>query len=126
MNPQKDYALLCEFLTQSTNGMYSYMHVFDRTIAKAESPAVLNGFLAVRFRDMGEKAHVNIYMTDADNTLVEKGGKLFDQAVQGANVHIIARIRGLVAPKPGEYRFWARIDAGEPMFLCSWMVEHKA
>lgn len=122
MAHQKEYALLCEFVTQSTNGMYSYMHVFDRTVAKPGSPIMLNGFLAVKFRGIGEKANMEMYMTDASNTLVEKGS-IFKQEVKGDNIHVVARLRGLTVPQAGEYRFWARVDGAEPVYLCSWFTQ---
>ncbi len=125
MNPQKEYALLCEFLTQSTNGLYSYMHVFDRSSFKPDAPVMLNGFLAVRLQGVTDGATLEMYMTDDKNVLVEKGG-VFKQAVKGPNVHIIAKIRGLTVPAAGEYRFAARIDGGEPIPLCSWVTEKKS
>lgn len=117
--PFKEYALLCEFMTQSTNGLHSYMHVFDRTMFKADAPTVLNGFMAVRFRDLPAESDLEIYMTDANNVLLEKG-KVFKEHVKGSNVHVVARIRGLQVPEVGEYRFSARIDGGEPIPLCTW------
>ncbi|MBI1908414.1 hypothetical protein HYS28_03285 [Candidatus Uhrbacteria bacterium] len=122
MNPQKEYALLCEFLTQSANGLYSYLHVFDRTNFKEGAPLMLNANLAVRFRGMPDGANLEIYMTDDTNTLLDKG-TVFKQQVKGSNVHIIAKIRGLVVPRHGEYRFAARIDGGEPVALCAWMAD---
>lgn len=122
MNPSKEYALLCEFLTQSANGLYSYLHVFDRTNFKDGSPFILNGFLAVRFRDMPEGANLEIYVTDGNNTLIDKG-TVFKQQVKGANVHIIAKLRGFTVPKLGEYHFAARIDGGEPVALCTWVAD---
>lgn len=119
--PTKEYALLCEFMTQSTNGLYSYMHVFDRTMYKADAPVALNGFMAVRFRDVGETAHLEIYMTDGDNTLVPNA-TVFSQEVKGPNVHVIARLQRVTVPAIGEYKFWARIDRGEPMPLCTWLA----
>lgn len=124
MNPEKEYALLCEFLTQSTNGLYSYMHVFDRTNIKDDAPMVLNGYLAVRLRGVTDGANVEMYVTDATNTLLDKG-TVFKQAVKGPQVHIIAKIRGFAVPKAGEYHFAARIDGGEPIALCTWTVEKK-
>ncbi|HCC83874.1 TPA: hypothetical protein DEP96_03420 [Candidatus Uhrbacteria bacterium] len=124
MNPLKEYALLCEFLTQSTNGLYTYAHVFDRTNTVGEGPITLNGFLAVRLRDVPVDANLEIYITDENNVLVEKGG-VFKQAVKGPQVHIIAKMHGLTVAKPGEYRFAARIDGGEPMALCTWVAERK-
>lgn len=122
MNPSKEYALLCEFLTQSSNGLYSYMHVFDRTNYKDAGPFVLNAFLAVRFRDMPEGANLEIYVTDGNNTLIDKS-TVFKQQVKGSNVHIIAKLRGFAVPKLGEYRFAARVDGGEPIALCTWFAD---
>ena len=119
--PTKEYALLCEFMTQSTNGLYSYMHVFDRTMYKAGAPVALNGYMALRFREVPETAHLEIYMTDADNTLVPNA-TVFSQEVKGPNVHVIARLQRVAVPKVGEYKFWARIDRGEPMPLCTWLA----
>ena len=119
--PTKEYALLCEFLTQSTNGLYSYMHVFDRTMYKTGTAVALNGFMAVRFRDVPETAHLEIYMTDADNTLVPNA-TVFSQEVKGPNVHVIARLQRVLVPTVGEYKFSARIDRGEPIPLCHWLA----
>lgn len=119
--PFKEYALLCEFMTQSTNGLHSYMHVFDRTMFKPDAPVALNGFMAARFRDLPEETDLEIYVTDANNVLLEKGN-VFKEHVKGNNVHVVARIRGLQVLGVGEYRFWARIDAGEPMPLCTWLA----
>lgn len=108
-------------MTQSTNGLHSYMHVFDRTMFKPESPLVLNGFMAVRFRDLPAESEIEVYVTDANNVLIEKG-KVFKEKVKGPNVHVVARIRGLQVPSEGEYRFSARIDGGEPIVLCNWLA----
>ena len=85
---------------------------------------VLNGYLAVRLRDVADGANVEMYMTDDTNTLLDKG-TVFRQAVKGPQVHIIAKIRGLTVPNVGEYKFAARIDGGEPIALCSWLAEKK-
>lgn len=119
--PTKEYALLCEFLTQSNNGLYSYMHVFDRTMFAPGAPVALNGFMAVRFRDMGDVTHLEMYMTDHENTLIPNA-TIFTQEVKGPNVHVVARVQRLMVPKIGEYRIWARIDRGEPMPLCTWLA----
>lgn len=112
---------MCEFMTQSTNNLHSYMHVFDRTVAKQGSPLALNAFMAAKFRDLPEECNLEIYLTDANNVLLEKG-KVFKEKVKGKNVHVVAKIRGLEVPAEGEYRFSARIDGGEPMPLCTWTV----
>lgn len=119
--PTKEYALLCEFMTQSTNGLYSYLHTFDRTMYKPGAPLALNGFMALRFRDLGANAHLEIYMTDATNTLVPNA-TVFSQEVKGSNVHVVAHLQRLMVPALGEYRFWARIDRGEPLPLCTWLA----
>lgn len=119
--PFKEYAFLCEFITQSTNGLHSYMHVFDRTMAKPGSPLTLNAFMAAKFRDLPEECELEIYLTDAHNVLLEKG-KVFKEKVKGKSVHVVAKIRGLEVPAEGEYRFSARIDGGEPVPLCNWAV----
>lgn len=120
--PQKEYALLCEFMTQSTNGLYTYAHVFDRTLTQEGAPIAINAFLVARLRETGKKPNVEIYLTDESNTLVEKG-QIFRQAVDGPDTHIVIRLRGLKVPSTGVYRFWTRVDSGEPMLLCTWVAD---
>ena len=124
MHPVKEYALLCELATQSTNGLNSYVHIFDRTNFPAGSPMALRGFLAARFTRLPESPNIEVYLTDATNTLIEKG-TMFKQTVKGPNANLIVRLGGMVVPKPGEYRVWARLDAGEPIELCTWHADVK-
>lgn len=125
MHPVKEYALLCELATQSTNGLNTYVHIFDRTNFPAGQPIVLRGFLAVRFTRLSATANVEVYVTDEANTLLEKG-TMFKQAIKGPNANMIVRIGGMAIPKPGEYRIWARLDSGEPIELCTWHADVKA
>jgi hypothetical protein len=122
---QKEYALLCEFATMSVNGMQSYMHVFDRTVFQAGAPRVLRGFFAARLVGMPLEAKMEIYLTDSANTLIDKG-QLFKNTVKGTNANIVIRIGGIQVPAAGEYSIWGRVDGGEPIKLCTWMVEDKA
>ena len=124
MHPVKEYALLCELATQSTNGLNSYMHIFDRTGFPEGQPMVLRGFLAVRFTRLQEKAALEVYVTDANNTLIEKG-TMFKQEIKGPTANLIVRIAGMPIPAAGEYRIWGRVDAGEPIELCAWYADVK-
>jgi hypothetical protein len=122
---QKEYALLCEFATMSVNGMQSYMHVFDRTVFQTGAPMMLRGFFAARLVNMPAEAETEIYLTDAANTLIDKG-RLLKNKVKGPNANIVIRIGGIQVPAAGEYSVWGRVDGGEPLKLCTWMVEAKA
>lgn len=124
MHPVKEYALLCELATQSTNGLNSYVHIFDRTNYAAGQPMVLRGFLAVRFTRLPATGSLEVYVTDANNTVIEKG-TMFKQDIKGPNANLIVRIAGMTIPAAGEYRIWARIDAGEPIELCAWHADVK-
>lgn len=125
MHPVKEYALLCELATQSTNGLNSYVHIFDRTNFPAGQPMVMRGFLAVRFTRLPATGNIEVYVTDETNTLLEKG-TMFKQAIKGPNANLIVRVGGMAIPRPGEYRIWARLDAGEPIELCTWHADVKA
>lgn len=124
MTTNKEYALLCEFATQSTNGLNSFMHVFDRTMFPAGEQPVLRGFLAMRLTHLPEAPNVEVYVTDASNTLVEKG-TMFKQQIKGPNANLLVRIGGMTVPKAGEYRIWSRVDGSEPLELCTWYAEEK-
>ncbi len=122
MQTNKEYALLCEFATQSTNGLNSFMHVFDRTTFPANDKVVLRGFLAVRFTHLPEAPAIEVYVTDASNTMVEKG-TMFQQTIKGPNANLLVRIGGMNIGKAGEYRIWARVDGAEPLELCTWYAD---
>ncbi|MCR4312396.1 MAG: hypothetical protein NUV56_03870 [Candidatus Uhrbacteria bacterium] len=124
MHPVKEYAMLCELATQSTNGLNSYVHIFDRTSYPQGQPIALRGFLAVRFTRLPAEGNLEVYVTDANNTLIEKG-TMFKQGVKGPNANLIVRIAGMNLPAAGEYRIWARLDAGEPIELCAWHADVK-
>ena len=124
MQTHKEYALLCEFATQSTNGLNSFMHVFDRTTVSSEDKVVLRGFLAVRITHLPEAPAIEVYVTDASNTMVEKG-TMFKQAIKGPNANLLVRIGWMTMPKAGEYRIWARVDGAEPLELCTWYADVK-
>lgn len=121
----KEYALLCEFATMSTNGMQSYMHVFDRSTYPTGTPLVLRGFFATRLTGLPAEGEVEIYVTDADKTLVEKS-QLLKNKIKGPSANVVIRIGALQVPKAGEYSIWCRVDGGEAMRLCSWIAEEKA
>ena len=121
----KEYALFCEFATMSVNGMQSYMHVFDRTMFQAGTPMVLRGFFASRVIGLPAEAEMEIYLTDSFNTLIDKG-QLFKNKVKGPGANIVIRIGGIQVPGVGEYSVWGRVDGGEPIKLCTWMVDEKA
>lgn len=124
MTTNKEYALLCEFATQSTNGLNSYMHVFDRTMFAEADPVTLRGFLAMRLTHLPENPSLEVYVTDATNTLVENG-TMFKQQIKGPNANLLVRIGGMVVPKTGEYRIWSRVDGSEPLELCTWYADLK-
>ena len=121
---QKEYALFCEFATMSVNGMQSYMHVFDRTMFQAGTPMVLRGFFATRVIGLPAEAEMEIYLTDGSNLLIDKG-QLFKNKVKGPGANIVIRIGGIQVPGAGEYSVWGRVDGGEPIKLCTWMVDEK-
>lgn len=122
---QKEYALLCEFATMSVNGMQSYMHVFDRTVFQPGTPMVLRGFFAARLVNLPAEAKAEIYLTDSGNTLIDKG-QLFNGSLKGPGANIVIRIGGVQVPQAGEYSIWARVETGEPLKLCTWMVAEQA
>lgn len=124
MQTNKEYALLCELATQSVNGLNTFVHVFDRTVVPEGEPIALRGYLAVRFTHLPVATNLEVYVTDATNTLVERG-TMFKQEVKGPNANLIVRVAGMVMPKAGEYRIWARIDGAEPLELCTWYAEVK-
>lgn len=108
----------------SVNGMQSYMHVFDRTMFQTGTPMVLRGFFATRVIGLPAEAEMEIYLTDSSNTLIEKG-QLFKNKVKGPGANIVIRIGGIQVPGAGEYSVWGRVDGGEPIKLCTWMVDEK-
>lgn len=108
----------------SVNGLQSYMHVFDRTTFEKGAPVTLRCFFATRLVNMPTEADVELYVTDANNMLVENG-KILQAKVKGPNANLVARIAGLPVKAPGEYRVWARVDGGEPMPLCTWEAVEK-
>lgn len=116
--------MLCELATQSVNGLNSFVHLFDRTSFPANEPVVMRGYLAVRFTRLPAEGSMEVYVTDSSNTLVEKG-TMFKQSIKGPNANIIVRVGGMLMPKPGEYRIWARFDHGEPIELCTWYADVK-
>jgi len=124
MQTNKEYALLCEFATQSVNGLNSFMHVFDRTTYPTAEQIILRGFLAVRFTHLPESSNLEVYVTDGSNTMVERG-TMFKQAIKGPNANLMVRIGGMAMPGAGEYRIWARIDGAEPLELCTWYADVK-
>lgn len=124
MHTNKEYALLCEFATQSARGMNSFMDVFDRTTFAVDVPVVLRGYLAVRFTHLPEAPSIEVYVTDAGNTMIEKG-MMFRRVLKGPNVNLLIRIGGMVMPKFGEYRIWSRVDGAEPLELCTWYADVK-
>ncbi len=123
--PQKEYALLCEFATMSVNGMQSYIHVFDKTVYAPDAPKVLRGFFSTRLTGLPAEASLEVYVTDSNNTVIDKG-QMFKNTVKGPGTNVVIRIGGLQVPSVGEYSIWGRVDAGEPIKLCSWTVEEKA
>ena len=125
MQTNKEYALLCEFATQSTNGLNSFMHVFDRTAFPEGEQIVLRGFLAMRLTHLPENPNVEVYVTDGKNTMVERG-IMFNQPIKGPNANLMVRIGGMNIPGAGEYRIWARIDGAEPLELCTWYCDVKS
>ena len=122
MQTNKEYALLCELATQSTNGLNTFVHVFDRTMVAEGEPVALRGFLAVRLTHLPETASLEVYVTDAKNILVDRG-TMFKQEIKGPVSSLIVRIAGMIVPSVGEYRIWARIDGAAPLEICTWFAE---
>ncbi len=100
------------------------MHIFDRTGFFEGQSMVLSGFLAVRFTRLQEKAALELYVTDASNTFIERG-MLFKREIKRPTASLIVHIDGMPIPAAGEYRIWGRIDAGEPIELCTWHADVK-
>jgi hypothetical protein len=119
-----DYALLCEFSTVSNNGLHSFMHVFDKTMFKPGSPLGVRGILAAKFSEVPAEAELEIYLTDENNVVLDKG-HLMKIKVKGPFTQIVSRF-GLLVPDVGVYTFWARMDGGEPMRLVQWTAEEKS
>lgn len=109
----------------SVNGMQSYMHVFDRTVFPTGQPMVLRGFFAARLIGLPPEGEMEIYLTDASNTLIDKG-QLLKSKIKGPGANIVIRIGGVQVAKTGEYSVWGRVDGGEPIRLCHWTVDEKA
>jgi hypothetical protein len=124
MQTHKEYALLCEFATQSTNGLNSYMHVFDRKSFPNHDSVVLRGFLAVRFTHLPKASMIEVYVTDASNTMVEQG-TMVKKPMNGPDANLLVRIGGMFMKGGGEYRIWARVDGAEPLELCTWYADVK-
>lgn len=115
----KEYALFCELATLSVNGLHTFVNVFDRTNFAVGAPKALRGFFATRFEGLSPEHEIELYMTNAEKILVEKGN-LYKGVVKGPGAQIVMRIPGVPIAGNGEYIMWARFDGGEPMRLCSW------
>ncbi len=100
------------------------MHVFDRSMFAANDPVQLRGFLAMRLTHLPENPNLEVYVTDATNTLVENG-TMFKQQIKGPNANLLVRIGGMPVAKVGAYRIWSRVDGAEPLELCTWHAESK-
>lgn len=118
-----DYALLCEFATLSKNGLHSFMHVFDKTTFQQGSPMGVAGFLALKISDVPNEGELEVYMTDANNVVLERG-RMMKGNVKGPSVQIVLKFATPV-PGVGMYTFWARMDGGEPVRLLQWVAEEK-
>lgn len=118
-----DYALLCEFATLSNNGLHSFMHVFDKTTFQKGTPFGVRGFMAVKMSELPTEGELEVYFTDAENVVMEKG-KLMKGKLKGPAAQVVFRF-ALPVPKAGTYTFWARLDGGEPMRLVQWTAEEK-
>ncbi len=119
-----DYALLCEFTTVSANGLHSFMHVFDKTMFKKGSNLGVHGFLAAKFSNLSAgDAELEIYVTDEQNVILEKG-HLIKTVAKGPGTQIVFRF-AVPVPRLGIYTFWARIGGGEPTRLVQWVAEEK-
>ncbi len=119
-----DYALLSEFATLSTNGLHSFMHIFDRTSFQPGAPLGLRAFLGVKLSELPEEGDLEVYVTDSANVVVEKGN-LMKGKVKGPSAQIVFRITLPVA-KPDTYTIWVRLGGGEPQRLTAWIAEEKA
>jgi hypothetical protein len=118
-----DYALLCEFATMSTNGLHSFMHVFDKTTFQKGTPMGVRGFLAAKFSDVPAEGELEIYITDANNVVLEKG-RLMKGKVKGPATQVVLRF-AIPVSAAGTYTFWSRMEGGEPVRLVQWMAEEK-
>jgi len=118
-----DYALLCEFTTVSNNGLHSFMHVFDKTTFKTGTPLGVRGILATKLSEVPTEAELEIYLTDENNVVLEKG-HLMKTKVKGPVTQAVLRF-ALPVPRAGVYTFWARMEGGEPMRLVQWTAEEK-
>ena len=118
-----DYAILCEFATLSSNGLHSFMHVFDKTSFQKGTPMGLRGFLGMKISQLPEEGEMEVYMTDSANVVVEKGN-LMKGKVKGPAAQIVFRLT-LPVQKADVYTIWGRIDGGEPVRLVQWTAEEK-
>jgi hypothetical protein len=118
-----DYALLCEFATLSNNGLHSFMHVFDKTTFQKGTPIGVRGCMAAKFSGIPEEGELEVYLTDANNVVLEKG-KLMKGKVKGPVAQVVFRFT-IPVPTAGVYTFWVRMDSGEPMRLVQWTAEEK-
>ncbi len=118
-----DYALLCEFATMSTNGLHSFMHVFDKTTFKKDTPLGVRGFMAAKISELPEEGEMEIYMTDEQNVVVNNG-RLMKGKMKGPVAQIVFRF-SIPVEKPGVYTFWSRLEGGEPVRLVQWTAEEK-
>jgi hypothetical protein len=125
MSPTKEYALLSEFSSHSREGFRSYIHVFDRMMFHRGQALALTCHFGTRLTHLPPEGNVEIYMTDAKNTLVENS-TLYKSPVKGPSATISFKISGLPIKALGEYKIWARVDGGEPMHLCTWeAIDHN-
>ncbi len=119
-----DYALLSEFASLSVNGLHSFMHVFDKTAFKENTSLMLRGFLAVKCSELEGENACEIYMTDKNNVILDKG-HIMKGKIKGPAVQIVLKI-AVPIPAPGTYSLWIRVENGEPKRLLMWSAEVKA
>lgn len=118
-----DYALLCEFATLSSNGLHSFMHVFDKTTFQKGTPFGVRGFMAAKFSDLPVESELEVYLTDSNNVVLEKG-KLMKGKIKGPAAQVVFKF-AIPVPAAGAYTFWARESGGEPVRLVQWTAEEK-
>lgn len=83
----------------------------------------VRGFMAVKFSDLPAEGDIEVYFTDSENVVLEKG-RLMKGKIKGPAAQVVFRF-ALPVEKAGAYTFWARLDGGEPVRLVQWTAEEK-
>lgn len=83
----------------------------------------VRGFLAAKFSELPSETEMEVYITNAENVVLEKG-KLMKGKVKGPAAQMVFKF-AMPVPGAGVYTFWARENGGEPMRLVQWTAEEK-